>query len=195
VGLATVPCVEETLVEKIDAVIDRSLRLENELRRLANGPSPDEKPGGIGTVRFLVRCPVETGEVLAKAKSVLKVVDEAVLAGWPINQQLAPKLPKWFIDRCAPQKTREEADQWHTWWKGLPPDEQTRVSNETDWSLSNWLYWLEPANRQWFWCDAKVLEDYDHIALAIKVEAWPFPWGALGWLFRAAGASDVEAEE
>ena len=53
---------------------------------------------------------------------------------------------------------------------------------------------MKPENRQWFWWDAKVLEQYDHIALAIEVEAWPFPWGALRWLFRAAGASAVEAE-
>lgn len=89
----------------------------------------------------------------------------------------------------------EQAKQWLAWWKGLPPTEQTRAEIEKDWSLDNWLYWMEPGNRQWFWWDAKMLEDYDHIALAIEVEAWPFPWGALRWLFRAAGASAVEAEE
>jgi hypothetical protein len=89
----------------------------------------------------------------------------------------------------------EKAKQWLTWWRSLPPAEQAKAEIEKDWSLENWLYWMEPSNRQWFWWDAKVLQEHDHIALAIQVEAWPFPWGALRWLFRAAGASAVEAEE
>jgi len=89
----------------------------------------------------------------------------------------------------------EQANKWLSWWRSLPPEEQRKAEIEKDWSLENWLYWMQPSNRQWFWWDAKVLEDYDHIALAIEVEAWPFPWGALRWLFRAAGASAVEAEE
>jgi len=172
-----------------------SPRLESELRRVAKGPSANEKPGGIGTVRFTVRCPIGTADVLAKAKSVLEAVDNATLAGWPSNEKAAPQLPQWFIDRCAPPITQEEAERQLAWRKSLPLEEQNRLRNETDWSLDNWLYWMEPSNRQWFWWDAKVLEDYDHIALAIEVEAWPFPWGALRWLFRAAGASAVEAEE
>ena len=89
----------------------------------------------------------------------------------------------------------EQAKLWLVWWKSLPLEEQIRVEIEKDWSLDNWLYWMEPNKRQWFWWDAKVLEEYDHIALAVEVRDWPFPWGALRWLFRAAGASAVEAEE
>lgn len=169
--------------------------LKSELRRLANGPSSGEKPGGVGIVRFLVRCPFGTNDVLAKAKEILKTVDEATLGGWPANGRSAPSLPEWFTSACVAEMSSEQAKQWLAWWKSLPPEEQARAEIAKDWSLDNWLYWMEPSNRQWFWWDAKVLEDYDHIALAIEVEAWPFPWGALRWLFRTAGASAVEAEE
>lgn len=47
-------------------------RLEDELRRLENGPMPNEKPGGMGTVCFTVRCPFDGAELLTRAKSVLQ---------------------------------------------------------------------------------------------------------------------------
>jgi hypothetical protein len=172
-----------------------SLFLNAELRRLPNGPTQEERPSGIGTVRFLVRCPFGANDVLARVKNVLEIVDVATLAGWPINEKSAPRLPEWFTSACAPEMSPEQAKQWLAWWKTLPPEDQVRTEIEKDWSLENWLYWMEPDNRQWFWWDAKVLENYDHIALAIEVKAWPFPWGELRWLFRAAGASAVEAEE
>ena len=104
-----------------------SPHLESELRRLANGPSSGEKPGGIGTVRFVIRCPIGTDEVLAKAKSVLKAVDDAILMGWPTNEKVAPKLPEWFTERCAAPITQEEAERQLAWWKSLPPEEQARI--------------------------------------------------------------------
>src|SRR5213075_1262403 len=138
---------------------------------LTSGPSPSEKPGGVGTVRFLVRCPFVTTDVLTKAKEVMKVVDEATLRGWPANGDSAPRLPEWFTSACVAEMSPEQAKHWLAWWKSLSPEEQTKAEIEKDWSLDNWLYWMEPGNRQWFWWDAKVLEDYDHIALAIEVEA------------------------
>jgi hypothetical protein len=174
---------------------DISSRLSAELQRLEHRPTSTEMPQGVGIVRFLVRCPYETSEVLAKAKEALKIVDKATLAGWPANGDLIPRLPQWFLSACAEEMSPDQATQWLSWWKSLPPEEQSKAEIEKDWSLDNWLYWMEPRNRQWFWWDAKVLEDYDHIALAIEVECWPFPWGSLRWLFRAAGAAAVEAEE
>lgn len=170
-------------------------RLHDELRRLNEGPRLDERPGGIGTVRFVAPCPFGANEVLAKVKSVLRIVDQVALTHWLSHEEWAAKLPEWFTARCAPEETREEADEWLVRWKNLPPEEQARIREEGDWSLDNWLYWLQPPNRQWFWWDAKALDDIDHIIVAVEVEAWPFPWASLKWLFKAAGASALEAEE
>lgn len=169
--------------------------LEVELLRLRNGPRPGEKPSGVGLVRFVARCPFGARDVLAKATSVLKAVDEIALTGWPSDKEWPAKLPEWFTSACAPPMTQEEADRWLRWWKALPQSEQTRAEIEKDWSLDNWLYWMQPDNRQWFWWDAKALDDCDHILVAVTVEAWPFPWGSLRWLFKAAGASALDPEE
>jgi hypothetical protein len=171
------------------------IQLEAELRRLKNAPRPDEKPGGAGTVRFVAQCPHGASDILAKVTSLLKTIDEVALNGWPTDEQWAVKLPEWFTSACAPPMTQEKAERWLAWWKGLPPDEQARAEIEKDWSLDSWLYWMEPNNRQWFWWDAKALDDCDHILVAIEVEAWPFPWGSLRWMFKAAGASALEPEE
>lgn len=170
-------------------------RLEAELRRLENAPRPDEKPGGIGTVRFVARCPLGASDVLTKVTSVLKTIDEVALTGWPTDEQWAVKLPEWFTSACASPMPQEQAEHWLVWWKGLPPDEQARAELETDWSLDSWLYWMEPNHRQWFWWDARALDDGGHILVAVEVEGWPFPWGSLRWLFKAAGASALEPEE
>jgi hypothetical protein len=170
-------------------------RLEAELRRLGDAPHQNEKPIGVGTIRFVARCPLGAGDVLERVISVLRTIDEVALEGWPTDEQWATKLPEWFTSACASSMTPDEAERWLAWWRGLPPDEQERSEREKDWSLDSWLYWMEPCNRQWYWWDAEVLDDCDHILVAVEVEAWPFPWGALRWLFKTAGASALEPEE
>lgn len=170
-------------------------RLEAELQRLQNGPRPGEKPSGVGTVRFVARCPLGATDVLAKVKSVLKTIDEVALTGWLTEEQWPSNLPEWFTSACASPMSQEQAERWLAWWKALPSDEQARAEIEKDWSLDSWLYWMELSNRQWFWWDAKALDDCDHVLVAVEVDAWPFPWGSLRWLFKAAGASALEAEE
>ncbi|MBI2685208.1 MAG: hypothetical protein HYX27_02755 [Acidobacteria bacterium] len=80
-------------------------------------------------------------------------------------------------------------------WRQMSPEEQAKTEEERSWPLADWLYWMDPSRRRWWWWDAQELPDLDHIVLAVEVNDWPFPWGALRWLFRAAGASSVVAEE
>jgi len=96
---------------------------------------------------------------LEKVKSVLKTVDKAALEGWPTNGK-PPNLPEWFTSGCASEMSDEQARKWLSWWKSLSPEEQARTEIEKDWSLVNWLSWMEPNNREWFWWEAKVLGDY-----------------------------------
>ena len=169
-------------------------RLKAEIRRLENGPAVDEKPRGAGTVRFFAPCPLGAAEVLLKVKTVLRIVDEVTLKGWLSHEEWEQRLPDWFTAKCVPPLSQEEAARRLAWRKSLSADEQTQVLREMDWSLRNWLYWFEPDRREWFWWDAKALDDIDHVIVAVEVDGWPFPWDALRWLFRAAGASELNAE-
>jgi hypothetical protein len=169
-------------------------RLASERLHLIGGPAREEKPGGLGTVRFVAKCKGNAPEVLEKAKETLKAVNENSLPEWPSIDRWRQILPAWFVNRCAPERSQEEAENWLTWWKSLTPAEQKKVLAEEEWSLSNWIYWFQPDNRQWYWWDGVPL-DRNYVVIAVEVDAWPFAWGALRWLFRAAGADDLRSEE
>jgi hypothetical protein len=171
-------------------------RTRRELHRLLEGPKPDERPEGAGTVRFIVRCPANAPQVLDRAVSVLRVVNQHSGSdnGWPRESEWPELLPAWFVSVCAPERSRQDTEAWLAQWSILPQDEQDRIEREEPWSVSSWTYWFGPRNRQWYWWDARVL-DANVLVVAIEVDGWPFPWGALAWLFRAAGAEEVKAEE
>ena len=169
-------------------------KIDRELRHLLDGVASDERPAGLGAVRFVVQCAGDSRQVLSKAKAVLTKVDQVAIEEWPADAILREALPGWFVARCAPEQTRDEAEASLKRWRTLSTDEQARVEREKEWSLSSWLYWLTPENRKWFWWDAAE-ENANKIIIAVEVDDWPFPWGSLAWLFRAAGASRVDAEK
>jgi hypothetical protein len=169
-------------------------RLTNERVRLAKSPGPEEKPSGVGTVRFIAKCSGNSSDVLSKAKELMTIVNHNSVPRWPSEAEWRHLLPKWFVKQCSPEKSQQEAEEWLARWKSLSPEEQKKVEATNAWSLLNWLYWLEPENRQWYWWDAIVL-DRNTLVIAVGTDSWPFGWGDLSWLLRAAGANQVIAEE
>ncbi|MFM7887132.1 MAG: hypothetical protein ACKPCM_10675 [Pseudanabaena sp.] len=170
------------------------MKVTDELNHLLMLNEPDKKIGGLGIVRFNAFCSGNSNDVLRKCKEVL----EAFLRGsgdkWPSDDCWLTILPQWFIQQCSEELSLEEQEKWLVWWRGLSPEEQSQLNKEEQWSLSEWLYWLHPENRQWFWWEA-TSEDPDILRIAVEVNEWPFPWGSLDWLLRASGAISVKAEE
>jgi len=167
---------------------------ENELRHLVHGAYEAELPGGIGTVRFDVVCPANAELVLDRVKTVLKSVIMPLTGEWPSFDDWRQMLPEWFIVSCAPEVSQIEAQERIARWQKLSWEDKAKIDREKKWSLSNWLSWMVPDQRPWFWWDEEI-NDPGRIRLAIEVPDWPFPWRALRWLFIAAGATDVKAEE
>jgi len=170
------------------------MRQTEEIRHLEEGAIPSERPTKMGTVRFEVDCPGNADLILRRCKEVLQVVIAQSKDQWPSNEQWSLILPEWFIVSCGKELSKEEADQWLNWWRKLKPNEQAQAEAKKKWSLSSWIYWFQPEQRLWFWWDAEIV-DPCKIRVAVEVSSWPFPWGALRWLFMAAGASDVRAED
>lgn len=167
-------------------------RLANERRHLLEGPAPDEKPGGLGTVRFIAWCSSDAEQVVERAKTVLKAVNKASMGEWPTDHAWRKLLPEWFVARFGPDLSQEEAEAEAARIIKLPPADQKRAAEE-GWSLRGWIYWFQAENRYWYWWDAKPLDD-KVVVFAVEVHEWPFPSGALVWILRAAGAEDVQAE-
>jgi len=107
---------------------------------------------------------------------------------WPSVEDWCRRLPEWLIESFRPEPSRQELDAMLRL-----PYEQRMQWGESNWDLAGWLHWFQPENRFWYWWDAQAVTP-DKIVLAIEVSEWPFPWGALKWLLKAAGATSVEAE-
>jgi hypothetical protein len=168
-------------------------RFLREAERLKFSPLEGKAPGGVGTVQFTANCDGNAAVVIQRVKEVLATTSQYALSDWPSEEQWKSLLPDWFLSACAPLETKDEADKFMTWWRSLPPEQQAQAEREKDWSLGAWLYWMDPENRVWTWWDARVM-DADRVMVAVEIVDWPFPWGALRWLFRAAGAQQLETE-
>lgn len=164
------------------------MRSEAELRHVDFGPAGSERPSGI----LLELDAVGSGgsrQLLARAREVMR----AVLSNgdpWPDLEAWRQVLPSWFVLRCAPEQTKEEAERWLAlaWWRKLPAEEMARATDESGWSLANWLYWLEPEQREWYWWDGRVV-DHDTARIVVDAQDVPATLGALEWLLKAAGLS------
>lgn len=164
------------------------IRLEQERARLTGERMPERAPG-LGVVWF----DVVTGELppevtLERARMVLLDLNRYGAESWPQPDEWAVLLPDWFVAACAAAKTPQEAQAWLARWRRLTDDERRLEEASKRWSLPDWLYWMEPERRAWWWWDAT---DRPTPKVAVQVDEWPFPWGALSWLLRASGAESV----
>jgi hypothetical protein len=147
--------------------------------------------GGVGTIDVVATAPAPES-VLGRCREVLAVVIDHQAGDWPDVSAWRELLPSWFVEAC-PDESPEETERWLAWWRSLPREQQVEAERARAWSLADWLYWLEPDERQWFWWAATV-ED-DALRVAVELSGWPAPLGALEWLLRTAGATTVTVEE
>jgi len=163
---------------------------EAEVRHLASGPTPGEKPR-----EFLedvtVLCKGNASLVLERCREVLSRVlshDESL---WPSDREWPRLLPSWFVAECGPELTKRQAKHEMKRSRRLSREEMIREEARARWSVLSWIYWFMPEERSWWWWDAAVLEP-NVLRITIEVEGSPYTAGALEWLLRASGASEVK---
>jgi hypothetical protein len=159
----------------------------DELRRLRNGPDPDEK---LWTECFVVRCPGNAETVLSKAKEVMEIALRYRAEDWPSDAEWPSLLPGWFIAACAPEVSREQYDRDLEARKKLSYEEQVEAERTERWSPLAWVFWLHPNMRSWWWWDASV-RGPNELLVTIAVDGWPYGWKDLDWLLRASGGQEV----
>lgn len=98
-------------------------------------------------------------------------------------------VPAWFVQACAPEPTAAERERWLAWWRTLDHAGKVVAERERGWTLQEWLSWMEPQERTWWW-DAQPTSEFD-ATIAVEVEGWPTALGALEWLLTASGASTI----
>lgn len=166
---------------------------EAEARRVRNGVSPSETTPGLPTFRFVVSCDGNAHAVLASARVLMEAVSSRCAEGWPVADNWVESFPSSFLQACGPELTDAEAEAWLRRWDQLSDADRRAEEAERAWSVQDWLYWVSPENRSWLWWDATAV-DPETISVAVVASEWPFPWGALAWLFRGNGAREVAPE-
>lgn len=158
-----------------------------ELARLDGEPAgvPAGLPVRVGIVAE------HPGIVVERAREVLRAVVPLTATELDAEAELPHRLPVWFVEQCAPEPSAEESARWLGWWRSLGPEDRARAEADKAWTLADWLYWLTPGERQWFWWDAEI-DSTGSAFVVVVVDGWPAPLGALRWLLRAAGADSVD---
>jgi hypothetical protein len=160
------------------------MSIGNEVERLLSGPIPSEQPEGL-LAQLVVHCSEEARTVLDRVREVLVLVlSHPDPAAYSVEHWRS-QLPVWFVRKCAPEITQEEAER-----RRHLPFEQ-RVSLAQHWSLGAWLHWFRPNERPWKWWDADITSP-DFLRIRLVVPGFPFASGALEWLLLSAGAEVVE---
>lgn len=157
-----------------------------ERRHVLSGPQSGERSTAFALVELFATTPGDASGLLERARTVLDSVLNVEGSPWPDMARWVEILPGWFIEACAPEEANDGTER--------PPDKQREASLTDRWTLSGWLYWLAPAERQWYWWDGKVVAN-DMVQVTVEVNDWPAPVGAMEWLLRACGATGVVAED
>lgn len=170
------------------------MNTREELMRLLGDIAPNDIPGGVGIARVSGVAASNPSVVLDRCREVMRAVLEDAEGGWPTVDEWKLRLPKFFVEAAAPERSTKAAEHWLAEWRGLSPAEQAVASRAAPWSLADWLYWMEPERREWYWWDAGT-DGRAQLWVDVQVDGWPTAVGALRWLLRAAGALDVSDPE
>jgi len=169
---------------------------ETEAPRIATGGCGDAPPPGMSLFAIDAVAESAAAEVLDRAREVMRGVLETLLRDTPEDRGPASAirhLPRWFVDASGPDQTPEDARDWLRQLERMPPDERAEAEAAQRWSVSDFMYWLEPDQREWWWWGAELL-DADNLRICLAVQEPSFPHEALDWLLRASGASKVVDE-
>ncbi len=163
-----------------------------ELKRLMD--SEYEGKHDLVAIDYLINSSEEPGQIINRIKEVLLILNKVFLKKSEFESvNWKNELPKWFIAKFRPERTEKEKKEYIKWWDSLSisnEEKNKQGQKKQIWSLKNWLHWMDPERREWYWYYANILTD-DEVILTILVYGHPFPDGALKWLVEAAGCFEI----
>jgi hypothetical protein len=136
-----------------------------------------------------MRC-TNSSVVAARIREVMTIVGRDWSA-WPSESEWQELLPSWFVDACGPTQTRAEAEDDIKKWRLMSTATQIAYEARVKWSLADWLHWLEPDEREWWWV-AEEIHGPNDLTILLRINGWPAPFGAFDWLARVAGAEELD---
>jgi len=127
-------------------------------------------------------------EVLNRVREVLSdVIPRTPGSGLSLDSW-RKLLPAWFVKEFANEPTIEELKAL----AAIPVEERAKL--RANWPLSSWIYWFdEEDERMWRWQGSKIINEYE-FWVAIDIEEYPSPIGALEWLLKVSGVKHFSKE-
>ena len=154
------------------------MELSLELARLSSGENVDVDTTSLMDATICVTCDGDARHVLERLKEVLHC---AITAGG--GEDAETLLPEWFVASCSSELSDGEVETMLRSPAGFE-----RLSHI--WTPNGFSYWFRPDQRSWYWWDGRVI-DPDTLHIELKVEGFPFAWGALAFLLEAAGGKEI----
>lgn len=169
-----------------------------ERKRLKTPPHSMEKASGAGIARFIVSCN-DVSSVLSLVKEVMTILNSYSTQNWLSLDEWSNILPCRFVNACLPELTKVESGMQAQRWDNLTYEKKlAEASHDDKWTLSSWLSWLAPEEREWFWWNAILFDaplNNSHFLIEVTALDSVFMSGALKWLCKACGAIDVISED
>ena len=131
--------------------------------------------------------------VLDRSREVLTAILRAMRSASAGVEAPAPTLPQWFLEASGLERSVVEERAWQDELARMPQAERENAEAAERWSVSDFLYWFEPDQREWWWWGADV-RDEDNVRIYLVIREFSVPHDALDWLLRAAGAQSVVDE-
>ena len=171
--------------------------LKNEESRILVSPEANEKPRGLGTLRYIAYCNNDAPLVLERSKEVLLKVNRALQFGDPEETEWSSILPAYFVYRCVPDcphtLSKRRVELRRKLYNIMTPEENGLFIDMLSWNLLSWIHWFQNEERYWYWWDS-CLHDNNRILVTVEIHEWPCPTDELSWLFRGCGAYSFEEE-
>lgn len=160
--------------------------MTDELDRLKAGPSSQEAPHAF-VVRFQARHDAPRAALGRMRDLLVSAVPHMAVGD---RQAAIEAAPAWFREACRPEWTPEDLQEEMRRRRSLSLEDHAAAERTSRWSLTNWLAWLDPEQRSWWWWDGRVEAD-DRLVVEVLVEGHPFASGALLWMLRAVGCTEI----
>ncbi|WP_080816932.1 hypothetical protein [Agrobacterium deltaense] len=125
------------------------------------------------------------GELVSKLEELFVLIN-SVSRTSPSLEVWNAVLPKWFIEACAPEATQDQLEEEMSLKRSMIFEEWVNMMNSKPWSVSSWVYWFEPARRNWFWNKGKEITP-KNISLNIFTIDHPLTTDSLRWAVKTAG--------
>lgn len=169
--------------------------LDNELNRLTNNAFPDFTEGAWGET-FLVKCHGNANHVRQLIKDILLIFNDIYRhSRWPDFDEWLEILPKSFTEKFLPELDEANIEKLRrAWFKMSYEEKLEQAATKQQWRLSNWLVYMMPDERIWFWWGDAILGEQtqdDYFILAVNLSEPYYSFEFLEIFIKNCGADEI----